>query len=145
VAPQKKFRRPGNDFPKAALYFDEHREGPYGRAMGKEIMKEQKPLTSGPGDQVQGRAGSTEDNGARGGGGRPQGSGSVEQMPVRPSPTMHNEIHPRKRRGRLGRDVQSKLGKTLQAYFDDVVKEGVPERFRLLLQQFDDRQDKGSS
>ena len=45
----------------------------------------------------------------------------------------------------LGRDVQTKLGKTLQAYFDDVVKEGVPDRFADLLQQFDERKDKGSS
>ena len=52
---------------------------------------------------------------------------------------------PQKRRGRLGRDVQTKLGKTLQAYFDDVVKEGVPDRFKDLLQQFDERKDKGSS
>ena len=51
----------------------------------------------------------------------------------------------RKRRGRLGRDVQTKLGKTLQAYFDDVVKEGVPDRFKDLLQQYDERKDKGSS
>ena len=45
---------------------------------------------------------------------------------------MHNDIHTRKRRGRLGRDAQIKLGKTLQAYFDDVVKEGVPDRFKEL-------------
>jgi hypothetical protein len=59
---------------------------------------------------------------------------------------MQNEIQTRRRHGRLGRDVQSKLGKTLQAYFDDVVKEGVPDRFRELLQQFDERkEEKGSS
>jgi len=59
---------------------------------------------------------------------------------------MQNDIETRsKRRGRLGRDVQTKLGKTLQAYFDDVVKEGVPDRFRELLQQYDERKDKGSS
>jgi hypothetical protein len=58
---------------------------------------------------------------------------------------MQNDTQTRKPRGRLGRDVQGKLGKTLQAYFDDVVKEGVPERFRQLLQQYDERKDKGSS
>jgi hypothetical protein len=58
---------------------------------------------------------------------------------------MQNDIHARKRRGRLGRDAQIKLGKTLQAYFDDVIKEGVPDRFRHLLQQADERKDKGSS
>jgi hypothetical protein len=104
-------------------------------------MKEQKPLNPGSGEQGQARAGSTEDNGARAAGHTPQGSGSVEQLPMRPSPTMHNDIHTRQRRGRLGRDAQIKLGKTLQAYFDDVVKEGVPGRFKNLLQQFDERKD----
>ena len=58
---------------------------------------------------------------------------------------MQNEIQTRKRRGRLGRDAQAKLGKILQAYFDDVVKEGVPERFSELLRQYDERKDKGSN
>jgi hypothetical protein len=58
---------------------------------------------------------------------------------------MQNEIHTRKRRGRLGRDAQAKLGKILHAYFDDVVKEGVPDRFNDLLRQFDERKDKGGS
>jgi hypothetical protein len=108
-------------------------------------MKEQKPLTTGSGEQGQARAGSSEDNGTRTTGSRPHGSGTVEQMPVRPNLAMHNEIHARKRRGRLTRDAQIKLGKTLQAYFDDVVREGVPDRFRNLLDQFDQRNDKGSS
>jgi hypothetical protein len=58
---------------------------------------------------------------------------------------MQNEVQTRKTRGRLSRDVQGKLGRTLQAYFDDVLKEGVPDRFKNLLQQFDERngKDKG--
>ncbi len=39
------------------------------------------------------------------------------------------------RRGRLSRDVQSKLGETLHAMFDEIVKEGVPDRFSKLLEQ----------
>jgi Anti-sigma factor NepR len=106
------------------------------------IMKEPKPVTTGPGES-QRPVGPTEDNGAhRGMGQRPQVSGSAE---LRPKPMMQNEIQTRKRRGRLGRDVQTKLGKTLQAYFDDVVKEGVPDRFKDLLQQYDESKDKGSS
>jgi hypothetical protein len=106
-------------------------------------MKERKPLTSDLGEQGQIGTGSTEDNGGLGQ--KPQGPGSVEQVPLRLKSTMQNEIQTRKRHGRLGRDVQSKLGKTLQAYFDDVVKEGVPDRFRQLLQQYDDRkEEKGS-
>jgi hypothetical protein len=112
-------------------------------------MKEHKPLSTGPDTgpgESQRPVGSTEDNnGARGMGQRPQVSGSAEQVPLRPKPMMQNEIQSRKRRGRLGRDVQTKLGKTLQAYFDDVVKEGVPDKFRQLLQQYDERKDKGSS
>lgn len=108
-------------------------------------MKEQKPLAQASGEQGHSGAGSNGENGAHGTGHRPQGSGSVEQMPVRPNPTMQNDIHTRKRRGRLGRDAQIKLGKTLQAYFDDVVKEGVPDRFRQLLQKAEERKDKGSS
>ena len=109
-------------------------------------MKENKPLTTGPGES-QDAAGSTSDNGAqRGMGQRPQVVGSAEQVPLRPRPMMQNDLQTRsKRRGRLGRDVQTKLGKTLQAYFDDVVKEGVPDRFAELLQQYDERKDKGSS
>ena len=107
-------------------------------------MKERKPLTTDPGAPNQIGTGSTEDDGGLGQ--RPQGSGSVEHVPLRPKSMMQNEIQTRRRHGRLGRDVQSKLGKTLQAYFDDVVKEGVPDRFRELLQQFDERkEEKGSS
>ena len=108
-------------------------------------MKEQKPLTTGPGER-EGVVGPNQDNGAqRGMGQRPQVAGSAEQVPLRPRPMMQTDIQTRKRRGRLGRDVQTKLGKTLQAYFDDVVKEGVPDRFKDLLQQYDERKDKGSS
>lgn len=108
-------------------------------------MKEQKPLSTVPGEG-QSPVGPTEDNGAhRGVGQRPQVSGSAEQVPLRPKPMMQNEIQTRKRRGRLGRDVQSKLGKTLQAYFDDVIKEGVPDRFKDLLQKYDERKDQGTS
>jgi len=35
----------------------------------------------------------------------------------------------------------AKLGKTLEAYYDDVRKEGVPDHIKQLLQQFDERQD----
>jgi hypothetical protein len=107
-------------------------------------MKEQKPLTSGP-REGQGPVGPAQDNGAHRGMEHQRASGSAEEGPLRQKPMMQNEIQTRKRRGRLGRDVQSKLGKTLQAYFDDVVKEGVPDRFKDLLQQLDERKDKGSS
>ena len=40
------------------------------------------------------------------------------------------------------------IGKTLEAYYDDVRKEGTPDRFKQLLQQLDEskeRKDKESS
>jgi len=58
---------------------------------------------------------------------------------------MQTEVQARKTRGRLNRDVQSKLGRVLQNYFDDMVKQGVPDRFKTLLQQYEERKDKGSS
>jgi hypothetical protein len=42
---------------------------------------------------------------------------------------MHSETQVRRSRGQLGRDVQAKLGRMLQTFYDDIVKEGVPEQF----------------
>ena len=39
--------------------------------------------------------------------------------------------------GRLDRHVRSQLGETLRAMFDDIVRQGVPERFVMLLEQID--------
>jgi hypothetical protein len=41
-----------------------------------------------------------------------------------------------KRRGRLEREVLAKLGKGLKDCFADVQNQEVPERFKILLQQF---------
>jgi len=76
---------------------------------------------------------------------RPQEPGWSEPELLRPKSMMQSDVQTRKRRGRLGRDAQAKLGKILQAYFDDVVKEGVPDRFSDLLKQYDERSDKGSN
>ena len=46
--------------------------------------------------------------------------------------------------GRLGRDVQAKIGNQLRAVYDDVVKEGVPDRFLELLKRLD-KKDEGDS
>jgi hypothetical protein len=45
--------------------------------------------------------------------------------------------------GRLGRDVQAKIGSQLRAIYDDVVKEGVPDRFLDLLKRLDKKDEKG--
>ena len=63
---------------------------------------------------------------------------------ARQARTNANRTQPAKARGRLGRDVQSKIGQQLRAMYDDVVSEGVPDRFTEMLQQLDDKaqQDK---
>ena len=45
---------------------------------------------------------------------------------------------------RLGRDVQSKIGQQLRSMYDDVVKEGVPDRFKDMLRQLDNPDDTGN-
>ncbi|MBS7541043.1 hypothetical protein KHC27_19095 [Ancylobacter lacus] len=40
----------------------------------------------------------------------------------------------------LSRDVQSKIGQHLRAMYDDVVRQGVPDRFLDLLSQLDERE-----
>jgi hypothetical protein len=49
----------------------------------------------------------------------------------------------RKPRGRLNRETLSKLGKVLEAYFDDVRSQGVPDRFKQLLNEYEQRQAGG--
>ncbi len=55
---------------------------------------------------------------------------------------MQTEVNQRKARGRLGRDVQSKIGQQLRAMYDDVVSAGVPDRFSELLKQLDEQKEK---
>jgi hypothetical protein len=42
----------------------------------------------------------------------------------------------------LGRDIQSKIGEQLRAMYDDVVSQGVPDRFADLLRRLDEKGDK---
>jgi len=58
---------------------------------------------------------------------------------------MHIDTNLRKSRGRLNRETMNRLGKTLEAYYDDVRKEGVPDRFKELLEQLEGRKDKGTT
>jgi len=54
---------------------------------------------------------------------------------------MHNET-PTRKRGRLTRDALKIIGKTLEAYYEDVRKEGTPDKFKLLLQQYEERHER---
>jgi hypothetical protein len=107
---------------------------------GNRKMKKQKP----PGSMVMGwrRPEATED------GALPDDDGLVEKKALRSSatgppapdsrPAMMRPDSGRKvkTRGRLDRTVLAMLGKGLENCFDEVRKQEVPERFKLLLQQF---------
>ncbi len=54
---------------------------------------------------------------------------------------MQTELNHRKPKGRLGRDVQSKIGQQLRAMYDDVVSEGVPDRFTEMLRRLDEHKE----
>ena len=57
---------------------------------------------------------------------------------------MQTDVQMRKSRGRLSRHVQNKLGETLHAMFDEIVKEGVPDRFSKLLEKINGGKVHGS-
>ena len=63
-----------------------------------------------------------------------------DDKPGRPE-QMQTEVTQRKPRGRLGRDVQNKIGQQLRAMYDDVVNAGVPDRFTDMLRKLDDQRD----
>jgi Anti-sigma factor NepR len=56
---------------------------------------------------------------------------------------MQTEAESRAAHSRLSRHVQRKLGETLQAMFDEIVKEGVPDRFVKLLEQIEEGRKTG--
>ena len=69
-----------------------------------------------------------------------------ERKTDRPGTAMptQTDVMPRRSGARLGREVQIKIGQQLRAMYDDVVKQGVPDRFSELLQQLDKRDDAGT-
>lgn len=59
--------------------------------------------------------------------------------PRRRSTSMNkNSPSPMQKDATLGRDVQHKIGEQLRALYDDVVSQGVPDRFADLLKRLDD-------
>jgi hypothetical protein len=56
---------------------------------------------------------------------------------------MQTDAHIRKAGGRLSREDQRRLGDILQRLYDDVIRQGVPERFRDLLSELSDEQASG--
>jgi hypothetical protein len=62
-----------------------------------------------------------------------------DQKPNRPGKRrmQKNEWGPADRDATLGRDIQAKIGDQLRAMYDDVVSQGVPDRFADLLKRLD--------
>jgi len=56
---------------------------------------------------------------------------------------MHSDAQTRKAGGRLSREDQRRLGDILQRVYDDVVRQGVPDRFRDLLSELDEPEEHG--
>jgi hypothetical protein len=46
--------------------------------------------------------------------------------------------------GRIGRDVMAAVGKQLRATYDEIIDEGVPERFAEILRKLDDPSAEGA-
>jgi hypothetical protein len=47
-----------------------------------------------------------------------------------------------KGQARLGRDIQAKIGQQLRAMYDEVLNQGVPDRFADLLNRLDQKDEK---
>lgn len=61
-----------------------------------------------------------------------------------PSGAMQAETAEKPRSGGLNREIQAKIGQQLRALYDDIVQEGVPDRFADLLQRIDTPSDEGN-
>jgi hypothetical protein len=55
---------------------------------------------------------------------------------------MHMDAPTRKSPGRLSREDQRRLGDILQRVYDEVVREGVPDRFKALLNEIEEPGEK---
>ena len=67
----------------------------------------------------------------------------MKRKPVqRRSPSMNKrECGPVHNEATLGREIQTKIGEQLRAMYDDVVGQGVPDRFVELLQRLEKKDD----
>ncbi len=50
---------------------------------------------------------------------------------------MHTDAQVRRPGGRLSREDQRRIGDILQRVYDDVLRQGVPDRFKELLDRFE--------
>jgi hypothetical protein len=61
------------------------------------------------------------------------------------SPSMQPDAMSQKNASGLNREIQAKIGQQLRAIYDDVVQEGVPDRFAQLLKQLDKVPEEGKT
>jgi hypothetical protein len=62
---------------------------------------------------------------------------SAKKPPSPPQPDMKADTPNPQRGSGLNREIQHKIGQQLRAMYDDVVHEGVPDRFADLLKRLD--------
>jgi len=66
---------------------------------------------------------------------------ATQQRPLKSEASMHTDAEVKKTGGRLSREDQRRLGDILQRVYDEVLRQGVPDRFKDLLDQFDKDMD----
>jgi anti-sigma factor NepR-like protein len=67
------------------------------------------------------------------------------KKPVKPQSPRANEASGGGDGAGLNREIQHKIGQQLRAIYDDVVQEGVPDRFANLLRAIDKQSPEGQS
>ena len=77
-----------------------------------------------------------------GSGARPD---ATERNPLRSEAIMHTDAQVRKAGGRLSREDQRRIGDILQRVYDDVLRQGVPDRFKDLLERYEQPNNAGGS
>src|SRR5438132_14384157 len=78
-------------------------------------------------------------------GGKAPQSEIAQQAAPRAEATMQMDAPVRKTGGRLSREDQRRLGDILQRVYDDVIRQGVPDRFRNLLNELDEPKQKAEA
>jgi hypothetical protein len=58
---------------------------------------------------------------------------------------MHTDAQVRRPGGHLSREDQRRIGDILQRVYDEVLRQGVPNRFKELLHQFDRAEEDGEA
>ena len=66
------------------------------------------------------------------------------RKPSRPSQSMKLQGSEMKPVAKLGTDVKAKIGAQLRQHYEDIVNQGVPERFAEILHGLDDPKDESS-